>query len=97
MKFKALSKASSFIQAQGLKNPYNIFLASILNLQEEDIFLKIYLIQRDNCDSFKIAGDIDKEYEIAFKKARTSGIKILCYNCKLSNEEIILNKQIYND
>jgi len=47
MKFTALNKASSFIQAQDLKNPYNIFLASILNLQEEDTFLKIYLILRD--------------------------------------------------
>ena len=57
----------------------------------------LYLIQRESCDSFKIAGDIDKDYEIAFKKAKINGIKILCYNCKLSDEEILLNKQIYNE
>ena len=57
----------------------------------------LYLIQRESCDSFKIAGDIDKDYEIAFKKAKKNGIKILCYNCKLSDEEILLNKQIYNE
>ena len=55
----------------------------------------LYLIQRESCDSFKIAKDIDKDYEIAFKKAKKNGIKILCYNCKLTDEEIILNKQIY--
>ena len=55
----------------------------------------LYLIQRESCDSFKIAKDIDKDYEIAFKKAKKKGIKILCYNCKLTDEEIILNKQIY--
>ena len=54
----------------------------------------LYLIQREDCDSFKIAEDIDKEYKIAFTKALKSGVKILCYDCKLNNEEIKLNNQI---
>jgi len=54
----------------------------------------LYLIQRDDCDSFKIAEDIDEKYKIAFSKALKSGVKILCYDCKLNNEEIKLNKQI---
>ena len=54
----------------------------------------LYLIQRENCDSFKIAKDIDEEYKIAFSKALKSGVKILCYDCKLNSEEIKLNKQI---
>ena len=54
----------------------------------------LYLIQREGCDSFKIAKNIDKEYEFAFVKAKKNGVKILCYDCKLSNEEIILNNQI---
>ena len=54
----------------------------------------LYLIQRENCDSFKIAKDIDDEYKIAFIKALKSGVKILCYDCKLNNEEIKLNNQI---
>ena len=54
----------------------------------------LYLIQREGCDSFKIAEDIDKDYKTAFMKAITNGIKILCYDCKLNNEEIILNKKI---
>jgi len=54
----------------------------------------LYLIQRDDCDSFKIAEDIDKKYKIAFSKALKSGVKILCYDCKLNNGEIKLNKQI---
>tara|TARA_Y100000590_G_scaffold38296_1_gene41132 strand:+ start:1047 stop:1742 length:696 start_codon:yes stop_codon:yes gene_type:complete len=54
----------------------------------------LYLIQREDCDSFKIAKDIDDEYKIAFTKAIKSGVKILCYDCKLSNEEIKLNNQI---
>ena len=54
----------------------------------------LYLIQREDCDSFKIASDIDKKYKIAFTKALKSGVKILCYDCKLNNEEIKLNNQI---
>ena len=54
----------------------------------------LFLIQRTDCSSFKIAGDIDSEYLSGFKKALKLGVKMLCYDCKLSNEEIKLNKQI---
>ena len=57
----------------------------------------LYLIQRDDCNSFKIAEDIDKEYKIAFGKAFKNGVKVLCYDCKLNNEEIKLNNQINYD
>ena len=54
----------------------------------------LYLIQREDCKSFKIANDIDQEYKSAFDVALKNGVKILCYDCKLNNEEIILNNQI---
>lgn len=54
----------------------------------------LYLIQREDCRSFKIAQDIDQEYKIAFAEALKNGVKMLCYDCKLNNEEIRLNKQI---
>jgi|TARA_B100000315_G_scaffold49352_1_gene43972 sugar fermentation stimulation protein A len=54
----------------------------------------LYLIQREDCDYFKIAKDIDKKYKIAFDKALKYGVKILCYDCKLNNEEIKINNQI---
>ncbi len=54
-----------------------------------------YLIQREDCRSFKIAKDIDQEYKIAFDEALKNGVNILCYDCKLSNEEIKLNNQIF--
>jgi sugar fermentation stimulation protein A len=55
----------------------------------------LYLIQREGCSSFKIAKDIDDKYEIAFYKALKNGVKVLCYDCKLNNEKIELNKQIF--
>jgi len=54
-----------------------------------------YLIQRNDCISFKIAKDIDQEYKIALDEALKNGVNILCYDCKLSNEEIKLNNQIF--
>ena len=55
----------------------------------------LYLIQREDCKSFKIAGDIDEKYKFAFDDALKNGVKVLCYDCKLNNEEIRINKQIY--
>ncbi len=57
----------------------------------------LYLIQREDCKSFKIAEDIDGEYKIAFNEALNNGVKMLCYDCKLTNEEIKINKQIIYD
>ena len=54
----------------------------------------LYLIQREDCKNFKIANDIDKDYKIAFNKAIKAGVKMLCYDCKISNEEVKLNNQI---
>jgi len=54
----------------------------------------LYLIQIEGCKSFKIAKDIDSDYNSAFNIALKSGVKILCYDCKLSNKEIKLNNQI---
>ena len=54
----------------------------------------LYLIQREDCKSFKIAKDIDEEYKITYEKAQKKGVKILCYDCKLNNEEIKINNKI---
>tara|TARA_B100000427_G_scaffold317886_1_gene314445 strand:+ start:426 stop:1121 length:696 start_codon:yes stop_codon:yes gene_type:complete len=55
----------------------------------------LYLIQREDCKSFKIAEDIDSEYKNTFNKALKNEVQILCYDCKLTNEEIKINNQIY--
>ena len=54
----------------------------------------LYLIQREDCKTFKIAEDIDKDYKFAFDKAIKAGVKMICYNCILSNEEVKLKNQI---
>ena len=54
----------------------------------------LYLIQREDCNQFKIADKIDIEYKKAFIEAKKKGVKMLCYNCKLSPQEIKVNEPV---
>ena len=52
------------------------------------------MIQRDDCNSFKIAKDIDPNYANALAKAVKNKLNILCYDCKFSSKGIKLNKKL---
>jgi len=58
---------------------------------------KIYIafvIQRENCNEFTIAGDIDPLYSKLLSNAVKKKLNILCYDCKFSSKGIKLNKKI---
>ncbi len=48
----------------------------------------LYLVQRGDCDSFRIAADIDPAYDRAFKDARKRGVEVLCHACDLTLDGI---------
>ena len=54
----------------------------------------LFVIQREDCNEFKIAKDIDTEYSKTLIKALKYDVKIICYDCKFSSKGIILNKEI---
>ena len=54
----------------------------------------LFVIQRNDCDKFEIAKDIDPEYSRTLIKAVKNNVKILCYDCKFSSKGIILNNKI---
>ena len=54
----------------------------------------IFVIQREDCDRFQIAKDIDPKYYEMLKKAVKKNLKILCYDCKFSLKGIKLNRFI---
>jgi len=54
----------------------------------------LYLVQREDCNSFSIAKDIDADYEKALVKAVKNNLNVLCYDCKFSSKGIKLNKKI---
>ena len=54
----------------------------------------LFLIQREDCDRFEIAKDIDPVYSKTLIKAIKHKVKILCYDCKFLPKGIVLNNKI---
>ena len=53
-----------------------------------------FIIQREDCNQFVIARDIDPQYSELLSKAVKKKLNILCYDCKFSSKGIKLNKKI---
>ena len=87
---KRIAEFPDAITSRGTKH-----LSELINAKKKGFQSYIlYLIQRQDCNAFKIAEDIDINYKIAFDKAIKAGVKILCYDCKINDEEVKLNNQI---
>ena len=54
----------------------------------------LYIVQREDCDSFALAADIDPAYATAFAEARASGVEALAYACRLSTEGIAVDRPL---
>jgi sugar fermentation stimulation protein A len=44
----------------------------------------LYVVQRQDCIGFRIAGDLDPAYAAAFARARSEGVEVLCYACEVT-------------
>ncbi len=54
----------------------------------------LFVISREDVSSFSPAEDIDPEYARLLKKATNAGVKILAYQCSLSEKETTITKSI---
>lgn len=54
----------------------------------------LFMVQREDCTRFTVAGDIDPAYAAALTAARAGGVETLCYGCRLSSEEITVGGPI---
>ena len=86
-------KKAEFLDAvtsRGLKH-----INELINAKKKGykIFI-LYLVQREDCNSFSIAKDIDADYAKALAKAVKNNLNLLCYDCKFSSKGIKLNKKI---
>jgi sugar fermentation stimulation protein A len=53
-----------------------------------------YLVQREDCRSFKIAADIDPRYAETLETALARGVEALCYACRISERAIVLERPL---
>ena len=54
----------------------------------------VYLVQRGDTREFTLARDIDPAYAAAFDLARDAGVEMLAYDCRVSAQEIAVNRRI---
>lgn len=54
----------------------------------------VYLVQRTDSDSMRIAKDIDPLYWETFMDAHEKGVEMLAYGCHLDRQEIFVNRKI---
>ncbi len=54
----------------------------------------LYLIQMANPASFELARDIDPAYGVAFDAARNAGVEAIAYRCRVTPEEITVDKAV---
>ena len=78
------------VTSRGLKH-----LNELINASKKgyEIFI-LYLVQREDCNHFSIAKDIDADYAKTLTKAVKNNLNVLCYDCKFSSKGIKLNKKI---
>ena len=87
---KGLAEFPDAVTTRGLKHINELVNAGKKNYK---IFI-LYLIQRNDCETFTIAKDIDPNYALALSKAVKNNLNILCYDCKFSLKGIKVNRQI---
>jgi len=85
-----LAEFPDAVTTRGLKHINELIKASKKGYK---IFI-LYLIQRDDCELFTIAKDIDPNYADALSKAVKNKLNVLCYDCKFSLKGIKLNNKI---
>jgi sugar fermentation stimulation protein A len=54
----------------------------------------VYLVQRGDTHEFALAREIDPAYAAAFDLAGDAGVEMLAYDCRVSPEEIAVNRRI---
>lgn len=54
----------------------------------------VYLIQREEARKLSFARDVDPNYGQAYDAARAAGVEAIALRCRLSTEEIVVDKQV---
>lgn len=87
---KGLAEFPDGITSRGTKH-----LKELTNVaQNGGRAVMLYLIQRNDCNYFKIAEDIDIEYGKAFITALNAGVEVICIDTILNTSGIDIGKKV---
>jgi sugar fermentation stimulation protein A len=50
----------------------------------------VYVVQRDDCDRFAVAADIDPAYAAGLARATAEGVEAICIGCAVSTQGIVV-------
>ena len=56
--------------------------------------LMLFIVQRGDCDHFRLADDIDPVYRERALAARSNGVEAACYVCRVGFDEIAVERPI---
>ncbi len=87
---KGLAEFPDAVTSRGLKHIKELIKA---NKKGYDIFI-LFVVQRNDCNKFTLAKDIDPQYCDLLAKAVKKNLNIICYDCKFSAKGIKLNRKI---
>jgi len=54
----------------------------------------LFLIQRTDAKQFRLAHDLDPGYAEAFRMAAAAGVEAMAFRCRMSPEEIVLDREV---
>ncbi len=87
---KSIAEFPDAVTTRGLKH-----IEELLKAKDKGYLIYLlFIIQRDDCNKFNLAKDIDPEYCKLLIKSVKKNLKILCYDCKFSPKGIKLNRKI---
>ena len=87
---KGIAEFPDAVTTRGLKHIKELMKAKKIGYE---IYL-FFVIQREDCNVFQLAKDIDPEYCKFLKKAVKKNLNIICYDCKFTPKGIKLNRKI---
>jgi sugar fermentation stimulation protein A len=56
--------------------------------------MMVYLIQRDDVETFALAADLDPEYAAAFGRATAAGVEAVACRCRVTPHEIAFDRSV---
>ena len=85
-----LAEFPDSVTARGTK--HLVELAAMVAAGHRAVML--YLVQRSDCRSFRLAADVDPIYAAAFATARAAGVEMIAYDCRIDVQEVVVDRPL---